>query len=104
MGVAANAFDRVQQAERVTDVADQLLGLNGGEAGGLDPIGCLHDPVGHPFGHRQGLRSSVFDGHVIQRTESRRQPGVSFLRKRCELVIEHNLEALNDRLRSGSCD
>ena len=63
MGMAADAFDRVEQAECVADVADQLLGLHGGKGGGFDPIRCLHDPSGAPVRDDQGLRSSVFDGH-----------------------------------------
>ncbi len=50
MGVAADSFDRVEQAERVADVTDQMLVLDGREAGGLNP---LHDPLGHPFGDRE---------------------------------------------------
>ncbi|GAB2637901.1 hypothetical protein GCM10009743_11750 [Kribbella swartbergensis] len=97
--MAADAFDGVEKAERVADVTDQLLGLDGREPGGPAPLRGLHDSVGHPLRDRQSLRFSVFDGHAFQRTESRRQLGVSFLKKPCECrdrrpgeVIEHRLE------------
>ncbi|MGY4767708.1 hypothetical protein ACXC9Q_12395 [Kribbella sp. CWNU-51] len=60
VGVAADAFHRVQQPECVADIADQLLGLHGREAG----RSRLGDSVGRPLRDRKSLRSSVFDGHV----------------------------------------